>query len=450
MKLHYKDLDLITIGNTYNIAQFISVSPDNEIRYKCINGYSDDHHFVTIRSAVEALLSKSAYKSINIRTFIPDDSQSKDFVPSLKTVDDVCANIDRLIAKGLYLIIHEAIDLLDGGVSGIAQNNIIEFSPGNTPRFVEKSDEMIEALPIELGLRMLEIVYGFKIDIPDSTDKRVEFSIHPKPVGNKHSHVIIWEEHSSSDVLEHRYVWPTAFSKFIGDKTYGLLMAHLVGIHIPYTTVFSRNPHLGIFSFGMPTGSSEVWMRTCPSIQEPGTYITVRGWMDPYTLMKSDDPDGKCLVSCLAQQEVESVFSGALISTTDDLMIEGVKGFGDAFMLGEVHGVDIPAEVLIKVSGLYDRLEILFGKVRFEWSFDGYHVWLMQLHIGVTKSSGRIIYPGEYTNTVVFNTGDDISKLYNILNTINDNTCVLVNGEIGMTSHIADILRKHKRVSRLT
>ena len=92
-------------------------------------------------------------------------------------------------------------------------------------------------------------------------DYRVEFSIHPKKQGVKKEHTIIWEYEKYEDVnYKGRISWPNNFSKFIGDKVYGLLIADSLNIKVPKTTVISRN--VAPFVFGKETGSFEKWIRT--------------------------------------------------------------------------------------------------------------------------------------------------------------------------------------------
>src|SRR6202035_207861 len=139
--------------------------------------------------------------------------------------------------------------------------------------------------------------------------------------------------------------WPNAFSEFIGDKAFGLLLANAIGLRVPRTTVLCRN--VAPFTFGDPTGSDVKWLRTSPATPEPGFFPTVRGWTDPFELM-SNVPGHERLSSVLVQDEVIARRSGALLTDRHEQpIIEGVTGFGDDFMLGrvgpsqlEVHLVD--------------------------------------------------------------------------------------------------------------
>ncbi len=187
---------------------------------------------------------------------------------------------------------------------------LLNFAPDDTPRCVEKPGTA--ALPRQLGLRLLETVYGFIPALNYAAQTRVEFSIHPICRGFLHDHTIIWEledvgeSHSKAEIH-----WPNRFSRFIGDKVYGLLIAYLFELPVPEAIVISRR--VAPFRFGQPSGSKEVWIRTCPIVQVPGKFTTQRGWRDPFKLMATEDPEGDAIASIMAQAGIEATYSGALI-----------------------------------------------------------------------------------------------------------------------------------------
>jgi hypothetical protein len=160
--------------------------------------------------------------------------------------------------------------------------------------------------------------------------------------------------------------------------------------------------------------------------------------------MKSDDPEGIFLTSCIAQQEVAALYSGALISTIDEIRIEGVKGFGDEFMMGKSAPIDLPENVVSDVKALYKDMETALGPIRLEWAHDGYQVWVLQLHTGISEGSKRIIYPGEFNKKLDFHVSTGLESLRKLIQKIGPDEGVLVHGNIGMSSHIADLLRKAK------
>ena len=104
---------------------------------------------------------------------------------------EILAELRRLSGEGLYTILNETVDVQDGGVSGVAFGDALEFAPGDTPRCVEKPETA--GLPRDLGVRLLETVYGFRPNLPAKTVQRVEFSLHPIRRGYRGEHTILWE-----------------------------------------------------------------------------------------------------------------------------------------------------------------------------------------------------------------------------------------------------------------
>jgi hypothetical protein len=446
-----KDSVLHGLADTANIAQFVSFDPAGQQRYARIRGYEIDHSFDSIGKAAEALLRSSG--SVNVRSFEPDSAKSREFIYGLKHAAEVASAIARLAAQGLYTIVNETIDVNDGGVSGVALGNVVEFAPGDTPRCVEPKNiaehGMVASLGKDVALRLLETVYGFAPDLRryESTE-RVEFSLHPLRRGTLADHTIVWEKEEVGEFDNTSpIVWPNRFSQFIGDKAFGLLLADVLGLPIPSTTVFPRS--LPPFAFGRKTGSAEVWIRTCPTEQEPGRYTTCRGWKDPFKLMSDEDPDGTRIASILAQEGVNALYSGSLIvERNGSLLIQGVEGYGDEFMLGRAID-DLPGTVLEAVRDLYRQAANILGAVRFEWVYDGSAVWLVQLHQGATASLGNTIYPGEASVFHRFNVAEGIEALRALIAQTNADEGIVLVGKAGITSHLGDLLRKARIPSRI-
>src|SRR5262249_24547277 len=159
----------------------------------------------------------------------------------------------------------------------------------------------------------LQRVYGFAPTFPTGR-WRIEFSIHPVPRGHREGHTILWEaEHEGSNQTVSHVRWPNRFSRFIGDKAFGLLLADCLGFWVPSTRVISRS--VAPFSFGTSTGTGEPWIRTCPVEPVPGKFTTLRGWTDPFVLLAREDPDGRRIASVLSQEGVRTVYSGAAIGS---------------------------------------------------------------------------------------------------------------------------------------
>jgi len=445
--LLFKDAVLDHLAQRANVAQFISYSPQLEQRYARVFGFPANRRFADLSAAAAALLDASGEHSVNVRSFDPATPKSREFVYGLKTVDEIVNTVRRLARSGLYTILNETIDVNDGGVSGVVLGNVIEFAPGDTPRAVEKPGTA--ALPRADGLRLLETVYGFAPRVTQyGSTTRVEFSIHPLRRGFRHDHTIIWElEPVGRTRAQADIRWPNRFSTFIGDKAFGLLIADILGLPVPRATVITRN--LAPFTFGKPTGTGETWIRTCPRVQVPGKYTTHRGWLDPFSLLMKEDPEGTALASVLAQEGVDASYSGAVVATAGtngrggQMTIEGTRGFGDDFMVGKKKRVALPGSVQAGVRRLYARAARLLGPVRFEWVRDQKRIWIVQFHRGASPSYGRVIFPGKPATFRRFAVDGGLEPLRSLIQEVegSDDGIVLV-GDVGVTSHFGDVLRR--------
>lgn len=446
---HRKDASLDKLAQYGNVAQFVSFAPsDNglEQTFSRVAGYEPNVQFSTTADAVAALLKASSGASVNVRSYEPESPRSREFIYGLRNVEDTIATINRLAAEGLHLIVNETVDVSDGGVSGVAHGNVLEFAPDDTPRCVEKPG--VASLPRGMGLALLRTVYGFAPDLPN-TNSRVEFSIHPHPTGWKRTHTLLWElEEGNDPPLASTPSWPNRFSRHIGDKLYGLILAQLAGAHVPRTDAICRR--VAPFSFGRDTGSHERWLRTCPQEQEPGLFTTVKGWTDPFRLLSDEDPTNTRIASVLSQAAVKACFAGAsIVDSTGRTIVEGVSGEGDRFMLGEARRQTLPTEVLADFTAAAVMFEEVFGHVRTEWVHDGDHVWIVQMHRGATVSTGQTLVPGEANDWLTFDVEEGLEALRKMIATLSPDTGIRLRGGVGMTSHVADLVRKAGRPTRI-
>jgi hypothetical protein len=445
---HFKDEILDRLARQANVAQFVSFGPDLAQRFAWIRGFPPNHRFDGPEAAVAAVLAASPEGSVNIRSWEPERPKSREFLYGRRGAGEVLAEVRRLAAQGLFTILNETVDVADGGVSGVAFGNTLELAPGDTPRCVEKPGTA--ALPRALGRRVLETVYGFPLALPEKSGQRVEFSLHPLRRGYRHEHVILWEiERAGEPPGAPRIDWPNLFSRHLGDKVFGLLMAEALGLPVPRTLAIPRG--LAPFSFGTPTGTAETWIRTCPREQVPGRFTTRRGWTDPFRLLREEDPEGTALASVLAQEGVEARFSGALLAGPDgEPFAEGVAGWGDDFMLGRRPPEPLPPEIASSVRGLYRRAADALGPVRFEWAHDGARPWILQLHRGATGAAGQTIFPGEADRFHSFPVARGIEALRTLISNVEGTgEGIVLLGRVGVTSHFGDLLRRARIPSRI-
>lgn len=434
-----------------NVAQFVSFGPEGQ-RFSRITGNNPDSVFNDINAAIETLLSRSGNGRINIRTFLPNKPDGNPFKYGLNDVGEAAQMVRRFIEQGYYIVVNENISITDGGFSGVIFGNLIEGAPGDTPRCVEKDGCM--RLPRPLGFDLIKAVYGFPFHMPFKSTYRVEFSVHPHRVGYAQDKQIIWQAEEYDPALlpaAPEIEWPNRMSSAMGDKAYGLLMAAVIGLPVPYTTVVSRM--IPLFSFGEKIHSEESdWIRTVPKIQTPGKFQTIRGWKDPFTIMQEDDPDNSKIAAVIIQHGIKAHFSGSAITdSTDKLVLEGCRGYGDKFMTGHQTPENLPSQVQGEVTFLHERIREKIGAARFEWVYDGRLAWVVQLHRGRTATYGNVIYPGIPKDWLIFSVEAGLEALREMTTRAQaEGFGIRVIGNVGLTSHFGDVLRKAKIPSTLT
>ncbi|MDP3697629.1 MAG: hypothetical protein Q8R55_06510 [Candidatus Taylorbacteria bacterium] len=434
-----------------NVAQFVSFGPQGQ-RFSRINGCNHDWIFNDINSAIETLMSKSGNGRINIRTFLPEKPDGNPFKMNLSDATEARDMVEQFLNQGLYVIINENIRIDDGGFSGVIFGNLVEGAPADTPRCVEKAGCM--RLPRTIGFDLIKTVYGFPFHMPFKSTYRVEFSVHPHRVGYAQDMQIIWqaEEYDWALLPQAPEVeWPNRMSRAMGDKAYGLLIASVIGLPVPRTRVVSRM--IPMFDFGSPIHSEEPrWIRTVPKEQTPGKFQTIRGFRDPFIIMQEDDPDNTKIAAIIDQDGIKAQYSGSAITDSNDqLVLEGCRGYGDKFMTGNQAPEALPNQVQGEVAFLYERIREKIGPARFEWVYDGRLAWVVQLHRGMTETSGNIIYPGLPKDWLTFYVEAGLEELRKLTVQAQEKGLgVRVIGNVGLTSHFGDVLRKAKVPSTLT
>lgn len=455
---NYKDSVLDQLANERNIAQFVSFSPGSKLtqRFARIIGVAPNKKYPSPRKAIEILLSKTDDGLVNIRTYRPDQPKGGEFFYGKNDPSEVVKILSDQARKGLFTIVNETIDIKDGGVSGVALGNIMEFAPYETPKCVDDPD--VCSLPRTMALQILENVYGFRPALNFDQRTRVEFSIHPRKRGLHKEHTIIWEVEEIDRVDTNAYtIWPNKFSQMIGDKVFGLLVADAIGLLVPKATVICRS--IAPFSFGHATEKWDTWIRTCPKVRSPGKFPTIYGWDDPFVFMSSNDGqvsahgNPKDLASLLAQEAVYPEYSGSLISGKDGKpLIEGTRGRGDYFMVGRAKPEKLPIEVIGAVEKQHKKAYNYLGPVEMEWVYDGLTVWTVQLHKqkGQIPLDKNIIYPGHANTFIKFRTSLGLDALRMLVSKIKGTTRgIILFGDVGITSHFGDLLRNAKIPSKI-
>lgn len=430
-----------------NIARYISIAPDMSIRYIYID--KDYVYKGNLKECILDLIEASNSKSVNIRSFSIESMKGHSLVygKQANEIDEILNVIQKNCNENKYSIINETIDVNDGGVSGVILGNIIEFAPNDTPKCVEKPD--ICFLERNMGMHLLKTVYGFTPECDFDENYRVEFSLHPHREGLRKTHTIIWEYEKFEEYeYDIKIKWPNKFSRFIGDKPFGLIIADYLGFNVPYTTVISRN--VPPFSFGQETGLREKWIRTAPIVKEPGKYFTGDKWTDPFILMQKEELKGDNqinIASILSQSAVDAVYSGGAIISENQAndVIEGVAGKGDNFMVGADYLDFLPDSVLLKLKSLLNEIRkyyYILGDVSIEWVFDGTKIWLVQLNQIKEKGFGTTIVEGKPTKYEKFYVEDGLEQLRSKIKAIKDsNIGIELIGDVGLTSHFGDVLR---------
>ena len=119
-------------------------------------------------------------------------------------------------------------------------------------------------------------------------------------------------------------------------------------------------------------------------------------------------------------------------------------------MLGQAAPEELPRSVVEAVTELYGAAETTLGPVRMEWVFDGKDVWVVQFHRGATRSYGGTIVPGEATRFRRFNVSDGVDALRAFASDVQSKgEGVVLVGNVGVTSHFGDILRRQGVPSKI-
>ena len=455
----FKDEILDRMASTANVAQFVSFSPGTHPvqRFCRIRGFPPNHLFASPSDAVRASCRNPprAGSIFGLSRLRPEGNPLDKL---LARPEDVIAHLQRRGGlEGLYTIVNETINEGDGGVSGVAYRSVIEFAPDANPRCVDDENVQTAALPLELGMRLLGCVYGFEPDLRGRDGARVEFSIHPAPRGWMHDHTVIWQvEQRPERELTATIEWPNRFSPPSRRQGIWLALAASAGLPVPRSLVVSRR--LLPFLFGTSTGTGQYWTRTCPAEKMPGNYPSARGWFDPMKVLEdwsvlpsghevsihASPSDIPTIASVLVQEAVTATYSGRALGRDGlDLNIAGVRGEGDAFMLGDAGETDLPHLVRDAVRDTWRAATDALGPVSFEWVFDGFQAWIVQAS---PQPSSRIA--AETTAPLEWvqfrHANGRLEEFRQLVKSLSGSTRgIIVSGNVSPLSHLGEIAELH-------
>jgi hypothetical protein len=184
-------------------------------------------------------------------------------------------------------------------------------------------------------------------------------------------------------------------------------------------------------------------------VPDPGHFTTLKGWTDPFELLSREDPSAR-VASVLGQSAVPALYSGAaLLGAEARVIVEGKVGEGDSLMLGIALPEHLPDAIVADVEAAYHRLAAQLGPVRFEWVHDGKDVWIVQLHIGATETSSTVIVEGDADRWLDFDPSAGLAVLRDFIANAPVDAGIVLTKRIGLTSHLADTLRRWGKPSRI-
>lgn len=460
----HKDAVLDHLADTANVAQFISFDPELKQRFSRIRGYEPNYQFSSTLNGIQTLLEQSPESKVNVRSFHPEQPQNNPFIQGLTDANEIMSLLENLgEGRRLHTIVNEHIDIHDGGVSGVFYRDALEFAPDATPRVVDDPSASTAVLPFDVGMRVLGAVYGFEPDLRGREGARVEFSIHPEARGWNHSHTIIWqtEQRPASD-FQPSITWPNAFSRMIGDKTFGLVLAASIGLPVPRTIAFTRR-HFP-FIFGDTVGTQRYRTRTAPAEKVPGYYPSSDQWHDPLAVLKDpwllsarsskhlpsthadQDETEKELSAVLIQEHVNATHSGRVAPASQGVKVRGVTGGGEKFMLGEEGSQDLPEQVYEAVIHLYESASTQLGPVNIEWTFDGTQAWALQ----VTPSRQSEVHKPPSGDWISFSYEEGrLEEFRHLVRRLSGtDTGVIVKGNVSPLSHLGEIAQDYNVPAR--
>jgi len=103
------------------------------------------------------------------------------------------------------------------------------------------------------------------------------------------------------------------------------------------------------------------------------------------------------------------------------------------------------SEVVInEIREVFENVYKRLGPIEMEWVYDGVRVWIVQLHKSArTVSYGNVIVPGQPEVYIDFDVSAGLENLRALIATMQTgNKGIRIHGNVGVTSHFGDVLRK--------
>src|SRR5687767_7902438 len=111
-----KDRSLDELAQAGNVAQFVAFAPNSAgpaQTFSRIWQLLPNHRFSSPCEAIKALLNNSPDRSINLRSFTPENPRSREFLYGLTDPAKATEQLNRLIGQGLFVIANETVDISD-------------------------------------------------------------------------------------------------------------------------------------------------------------------------------------------------------------------------------------------------------------------------------------------------------------------------------------------------
>jgi hypothetical protein len=118
-------------------------------------------------------------------------------------------------------------------------------------------------------------------------------------------------------------------------------------------------------------------------------------------------------------------------------------------MLARAAPARLPERVLDDVRRVGAGAEAALGPVRLEWAHDGDQAWVLQLQLATVASSPTTICPGTASRWHRFDPSLGLERLRELIASVGQGEGIEVAGDIGVTSHAGDLLRRAAVPSRL-